>query len=123
MPATTQDAIESFIECQAPAVQPVIRPLRALVTSTLPELDEFVDAYDVIRCGRGRGMRDWVCYISGHKAHANLGFVRGSSLPDPEGPVEGTGKNLRHVKLRSVEAVERPALEHLLEAASALPAP
>ena len=50
----------------------------------------------------------------GHKAHANLGFARGASLPDPAGLVEGTGKNLRHVKVRKPEDVDRPGMRELL---------
>jgi hypothetical protein len=88
-----------------------------LVRATLPELNEYVDRHGVIRYGHASGMSDWLLYISGHKAHANLGFARGSSLPDPEGLIEGTGKNLRHVKLRSVADVERSGLRGLLEAA------
>ncbi|HEY7030200.1 MAG TPA: DUF1801 domain-containing protein [Thermomicrobiales bacterium] len=112
-----KDPIESFIEVQAPSVQPVVRRLREVVKTTLPELNEYFDGHGVIRYGRGSGMRDWVCYISGHRAHANLGFARGASLPDPEGLIEGTGKNLRHVKVRLVEDAERAGLRGLLEAA------
>lgn len=63
-------------------------------------------------------MRDWTCYVSGHQDHINLGFAHGASLPDPAGIVEGTGKSLRHVKLRTVAEVERPALKRLLREAA-----
>ncbi len=109
-----QDPIEAYIERQAPSVQAIVRRLRELVRATLPELNEYVDRHEVIRYGRGSGMSEWVCYISGHKAHANLGFARGASLPDPEGLIEGTGKNLRHVKVRSVTEAERDGLRGLL---------
>jgi hypothetical protein len=108
------ESIEAFIDGQAPGVQPTIRSLRELVRTTLPELNEYLDRHGVIRYGNGSGMRDWICYISGHKAHANLGFARGASLLDPEGLIEGTGKNLRHVKVRSVEDVERAGMKGLL---------
>jgi hypothetical protein len=114
------DPIDAFIDGQAPSVQPVVVRLRELVRATLPDLDEYVDGYGGIRYGRGRGMRDWVFYVPGHKAHANLGFARGSSLPDPDHLIEGTGKNLRHVKLRSVAEVERPGMRRLLEEAGRL---
>jgi hypothetical protein len=109
-----QDPIEAFIAFQTPSVRPVIRRLRELVRTTLPELNEYLDRYGVIRYGHRSGMSDWICYISGHKEHANLGFARGASLPDPEGLIEGTGKNLRHVKVRSVEDVERAGMSELL---------
>lgn len=37
----------------------------------------------------------------------SLGFNRGAELPDPEGLLEGSGKRIRHVKIRS--AVRREA--------------
>lgn len=57
-------------------------------------------------------------YIAPFKAHANLGFFKGVDLPDPEGLLEGTGKNLRHVKLRAPDDVNKPAVQALIRAAS-----
>ena len=114
------DPIEAFIDGQTPAVQPIIRRLRAVVQETLPDLVETLDARGVLRYGRGAKMHEWTCYVSGHTAHANLGFARGASLPDPDGLIEGTGKNLRHVKVRSVAAADHPGLKRLLAAAARL---
>lgn len=113
-----QNRVDAFINGQTPAVQPIVRRLRALVQTTLPELVEHLDGNDVLRYGPTTKMRDFVCYISGHKAHANLGFAHGASLPDPDGLIEGTGKNLRHVKVRTVGATAHPGLKQLLEEAS-----
>jgi hypothetical protein len=38
-------------------------------------------------------------YVNSFRAHANVGFFRGSTLKDPVGLLEGTGKLGRHVKL------------------------
>jgi hypothetical protein len=46
--------------------------------------------------------------------------LRGTSLPDPEKVLEGTGKNLLHVKLRTAEDLKRPALKKLIVAAARL---
>lgn len=51
------------------------------------------------------------------KAHANVGFFHGASLPDPGGLLQGEGKRMRHVKLRPGEAVDAGALEALVDAA------
>jgi len=48
----------------------------------------------------------------------NLGFYYGADLPDPEGLLQGTGKLLRHVKIREPKAIRSRALRRLLEAAS-----
>src|SRR6186713_774331 len=39
-------------------------------------------------------------YVNAFKAHVNVGFFRGAEIADPEGILEGTGKFMRHVKLR-----------------------
>jgi hypothetical protein len=64
-------------------------------------------------------MSEHLCYIGAHRAHVNLGFYRGAELPDPEGLMEGTGKRLRHIKVRDPEQVGRPALRRYIESAVA----
>lgn len=54
--------------------------------------------------------------------HAGVEFWRGSSLADPHGLLEGTGKNLRHVKLRSVGEARAPAFAFLVREAVRLDA-
>ena len=39
-------------------------------------------------------------YVNAFSAHVNVGFFRGAELSDPSGLLEGTGKRMRHVKLR-----------------------
>jgi hypothetical protein len=56
-------------------------------------------------------------YINAFKAHVNVGFFRGAELADPNGLLEGTGKLMRHVKLRPERDVDAPALTKLIETA------
>lgn len=63
-------------------------------------------------------------YVACHKAHVNVGFFRGAHLEDPAGILQGTGKNMRHVKLRpdghaNREPFDTGALTTLIEAAYA----
>jgi hypothetical protein len=51
------------------------------------------------------------------RAHVNVGFFHGSALPDSAGLLEGTGKAMRHVKLRPGLALDAPSLEALIAAA------
>lgn len=60
-------------------------------------------------------MSERFCYIGAHSDHVNLGFYYGAQLPDPEGLLEGTGKKLRHIKVRDVEEVDGPAIRHMLQ--------
>ncbi len=56
-------------------------------------------------------------YVNLFTAHVNVGFFGGAALPDPAGLLSGTGKFMRHVKLRPGEAVDEGALRALIEAA------
>ena len=64
-------------------------------------------------------MSDGYTYILPHKSWVNLGFFRGVDLPDPHGLLEGTGKKLRHIKIRSLEDAENPMIHALIEVALA----
>ncbi|HKS95830.1 MAG TPA: DUF1801 domain-containing protein [Terriglobia bacterium] len=61
-----------------------------------------------------------LCYFIVGKKHITLGFFRGTSLEDPKGILEGTGKNLRHVNVRKAGDLARPALRALVLAAARL---
>ena len=56
-------------------------------------------------------------YVSIHKAHANVGFFHGADLDDPAQLLEGTGKRMRHVKLKPGQPVNAKALAALIDAA------
>jgi hypothetical protein len=56
-------------------------------------------------------------YVNVFTAHVNVGFFHGSSLPDPERLLEGTGKSMRHVKLRPGVPANTAALHRLIEQA------
>jgi hypothetical protein len=58
-------------------------------------------------------------YVNAFKAHVNVGFFRGAEIADPEHLLEGTGKFMRHVKLRPESQVNATALMTLIETAYA----
>ena len=58
---------------------------------------------------------DAIFAISPQKAHVNLFLLRGTEMTDPDGLLEGTGKKLRHVKIREAADVKRASLRKLLK--------
>jgi hypothetical protein len=58
-------------------------------------------------------------YVNAFSAHVNVGFFRGAEIADPERLLEGTGKFMRHVKLRPERDVDATALRKLIETAYA----
>jgi hypothetical protein len=58
-------------------------------------------------------------YVDAFSAHINVGFFNGSVLRDDAGLLQGTGKRMRHVKLKPREKSNDRALEQLIQAAYA----
>jgi hypothetical protein len=56
-------------------------------------------------------------YVNAFKGHVNVGFFHGAMLDDPAGLLEGTGKRMRHVKLRAAQQLNPVALSGLVAAA------
>lgn len=54
-------------------------------------------------------------YVNVFTAHVNVGFFHGSSLPDPTQLLHGTGKHMRHVKLKPGIPTDSAALTKLIE--------
>lgn len=58
-------------------------------------------------------------YVNAFRDHVNVGFFRGAEISDPDRLLEGTGKFMRHVKLRPEHALNATALTKLIETAYA----
>jgi hypothetical protein len=58
-------------------------------------------------------------YVNVFTSHVNVGFFHGASLPDPARLLQGTGKYMRHVKLKPGTTTNAAALSSLIEAAYA----
>lgn len=56
-------------------------------------------------------------YVSVFRDHVNVGFFHGTALPDPAGQLQGTGKYMRHVKVKPGVALDESSLEALIAAA------
>jgi hypothetical protein len=56
-------------------------------------------------------------YFNAFTAHVNVGFFRGAEITDPQLLLEGTGKFMRHVKLRPERPVDAKALKELIDTA------
>jgi hypothetical protein len=56
-------------------------------------------------------------YVNSFKSHVNVGFFYGALLEDPARLLEGSGKRMRHVKLKPGCNVNAAALSALVDAA------
>jgi hypothetical protein len=58
-------------------------------------------------------------YVNIFTSHVNVGFFHGATLPDPACLLQGTGKFMRHVKLRPGTVTITASLSRLIETAYA----
>jgi hypothetical protein len=94
----------------------VVSALRNLVKETVPGTRETENAWGV----RTFESKTPFCFYMVGRNHVTFGFHFGTSLTDPERLLEGTGKNIRHVKLRDENAIGQKGLRELVLAASRL---
>jgi hypothetical protein len=119
--AAAVDALEADVDRllaeHPPELQAIERALRATIRDAVPDAVEQVDfGNKLIAFGRSTKMRGLLFAIIAHKAHVNLQLADGALLADPLGLVEGTGKRIRHVKIRTVEDASSPAVRGLIAA-------
>jgi len=121
MPETKIGQFGDLVQLATEPLRPVMERVRALILEIHP------DACEVVRLGEKaasygwgpRKMIDGYAYIMPFRSWVNLGFFQGTSLMDPQGLLEGTGKKLRHIKLRTVHDTEQPSVRALVEEACA----
>lgn len=109
-------AFDRFLDADAPAVADIALAMRTTVLEAMPDAIESFDAPDrLLAFGVGSKLRDFWFAIIPHTAHVNLQLADGADLANPEGRIEGTGKRVRHVKVRSLEDAHAPWLRDVIE--------
>jgi len=121
LPKAAQGTFGELLESVEPDLAAIARRLRAIIRAVDPNTVETVRLGDnAATYGIGpKKMTDGYAYIMPMRGYVNLGFYQGAMLPDPQRLLEGTGKGLRHVKIRSLSQVTRPAIRALVAAALA----
>lgn len=115
----THGEFDEILDGATPEMTAIARRLREIIAGAYPGAYEVPWPRQRI-AGYGVGpkkMSQHFSYIAMATNHVNLGFYYGAHLEDPEGLMEGTGKNLRHVKVRSVHDADHPPLKRLLKLA------
>ena len=113
----THGTFDEAISGTSSQVAEICRRLRDLIIEIYPDVVEVPwPNQKIIGYGVGpKKMSEHFCYIGAQTKYVNLGFYYGALLPDPEGLLEGTGKKLRHIKVKEVDMVDQPALREMIE--------
>jgi len=99
-----------FLKPYDRAIQKLALDLRALVLEEMAPCHENIyDAYSAVAMGYGPTDRlsDGIFHIAVYAKGVNLGFNHGAALADPAGILEGAGKQIRHIKIRTPSDLER----------------
>ena len=106
-------ALIEFLKPYDREVQKLALDLRALVLEEMAPCHENIyDAYSAVAIGYGPTNRvsDGVFHIAVYAKGVNLGFNQGATLADPDGILEGNGKQIRHIKIRTPSDLARPEI-------------
>ena len=107
--------IDAYVK-KAGKLRGVAKFVRALVKNTAADCEEYVSPWKTPAFDSNGPL----CVFVMGKEHLTLAFLRGAALPDAEKLLEGTGKGVRHVKLRSLADVKRPGVKKLIAEAAKL---
>jgi len=118
----TRSPERRLLEYLAPydrSVSELALALRTMVLEEAPDSRELLSKGYAVAIGftfTGK-LRDSFCHIATYAHHVNLGFNRGTSLPDPKKILVGTGKAIRHIRISNQSDLHLPQVRRFIRAA------
>ena len=103
--------IDEYVESLTDWKKDVAEELREVISTASRELTEEVKWGFPCYTAGGR----CICGFMAMKDSVNFVLYQGANLDDPSGLIEGTGKSMRHVKLRSVKDIRKPAFTKFIK--------
>ena len=111
--AARNPKVDAYIAALSGDMKNICSDVRTIIFDVVPDVAE------EFKWGQPcYGMDKTFCYIKAASKHVNLGFDKGAVLQDPEGLLEGTGKLMRHIKLKPGKAIPEAHIRLLVEQAS-----
>ncbi len=103
-----------------PEIREIAEELRLVVKKLVPEAKEKAyPGWKAIGCRHPTA--GYFCGIFPQESEVHLLFEWGILLPDPQGILQGEGKQVRYVVIKSLETIDRSAVAALIDAALTLP--
>ena len=112
MSSKTNSVIEGYVRRLDSQDREIVRELAALIQKAAPHAE--VSIKWGIPWWQLNGL---LCTVYRTGDHVNFGFSRGAELVDPNGLLEGTGKLMRHIKLRDVKEIRKAKFTSLVKQA------
>jgi len=114
---TASPRLLELLATRDPGLADLTLALRGLVLQEAPGATELVHdvkyaiALNYTFTGRIKGA---FAHIVTYTKHVNLGFYRGTELPDPQKLLQGDGKRIRHIRVASHADLARPYVRTFL---------
>src|SRR5438477_12617689 len=102
--------LTNFLKPYDPEIRNLAVKLRSLVLEEMaPCYENIYDAYSAVAIGYGTSdrLRDGIFHIAVYSKHVNLGFNDGAALDDPKRILQGAGNHIRHITIKTPEAITR----------------
>jgi hypothetical protein len=100
-----------------PEVQAAARAIEAIIRAEQPDVVVHYDPGNgLLAFGRSMKMAGLLFALIPHASWVNLQLADGAFLPNPDGLIEGTGKRIRHVKVRTLSASAEPRIREIVRA-------
>jgi hypothetical protein len=105
--------VDQFVATKVvPEFRPVVAAIRKVMKESAP------DAHEVISYGIPMyGLKKPLAWINPSKIGITLGFRQGASFADRYGLLRGTAKHAKHVRMKNLGDVNRPALRYYIKQA------
>jgi hypothetical protein len=118
-PPPPSDQLLQYLSSYDLKVGELALALRSMILTEVPEsLETLNRTYAVSMAYSFTGKwTEGFCMVVVYPHHVNLGFNRGAELNDPDGFLEGTGKIMRHIKVRGPEDLKKPYLRRFIRSA------
>ena len=122
MADASERRITAFVDKFSPTIADQLRDARRRLRAHFPRGVEMVfDNYNALVFGIGPTdqSRDSFISIAGYPKWVTLFFLDGASLRDPDGLLEGDGKQVRGIRLKTPADLDSPAVAALIDQAAA----
>ena len=110
---TQPRALLAFLRRHDTGVKAVALGLRGVILDEMAPCHEYIfamrNAVMLLYGPTARVIEDCICMIGVHRKHVNLQFTQGTELDDPFGVLQGKGKRMRHIKVKSLPDLDRKA--------------
>jgi hypothetical protein len=109
-------SVEKLIQSFPAQISEIVETLREVAKANMPGAHEFV-YHDAINYKLPEAPGTWISYIAAQKNYVRLGFYFGANLSDSKELLEGIGKRMRHIKVRTVREASNENLAELIRQA------